>query len=402
MPARPVNLTAILISPDSELTAQVTATLVKGRIFQVVGELKSYPPKQTLDMRLRQLRPDVLLVDVGSDLEAACELIRAAATLDKPVPVVALHGRNDSDAVVGSLRAGAIEFLNAPFDAATHQGAIARIQKIARPDESGEKELGKIVAFSSTKPGAGASMLATQTAFALARKTRSRVLLADFDVLGGAIAFVLRLDPHYSVIDVLQHSDRLDPNVWASAVLPANGLDVLAAPDAPWAESVESSRLHDTLQFTRLVYDWVVIDLPPVFHRMSLMSASEADKSFLVTTTELASLHMTRKAVKLLNHLGFDSNRFQVLVNRVDKKSEFNGNDLGKLLECTVDTSLPNDFLSLNRVTTAGEPLPEDSELGRAINGLAAKLCGAVPDETTVKGARGRRLLAVRPLLSHQ
>ncbi|HET8547724.1 MAG TPA: P-loop NTPase, partial [Bryobacteraceae bacterium] len=261
-------------------------------------------------------------------------------------------------------------------------------------------ELGKVLAFSSAKPGAGASMLAVQTALALARRTRSRVLLADFDVLGGAIAFYLRLDPQYSVIDVLQHAERLDANVWSSAVLSASGVDVLAAPDAPFAEAIESNRLHDTLQFARLLYDWIVIDLPAVFHRMSLISASEADKTFLVTTTELASLHMARKAVRLLNHLGFDSSRFQVLVNRVDKKSEFNGNDLGKLLECQVDTNLPNDFLSLNRVVTTGEPLPDDSELGRAINGLAGKLTGALPEETG--GAAGRRLFAVLPLLSHR
>jgi pilus assembly protein CpaE len=399
MQARPANLTALLVSPDSDLTAQFTRTLAKSRTFQVLGELKEYPPKQALEMRLRQLRPDVLLIDVGSNLESACELIRASAALDKPVPVVGLHKQNDSDAVVRSLRAGAIEFLYAPFDSSTHQSALARITKIVRPDDTGDKELGKIVAFSSTKPGSGASMLAMQTAFALARKTRNRVLLADLDVLGGAQAFYLRLDPQYSVIDVMQHSDRLDTNVWSSAVLSASGIDVLAAPDAPWAESVESARLHDTLQFARLLYDWVVVDLPAVFHRMSLMSASEADRSYLVTTTELASLHLARKAVKLLNHLGFDSSRFQVLINRVDKKSEFNGSDIGKLLECPVDTSLPNDFLSLNRAVTAGEPLPEDCELGRAIDVLAGKLSGAVPPEA--KGVAARRMFAVRrPLFS--
>jgi Flp pilus assembly CpaE family ATPase len=107
---------------------------------------------------------------------------------------------------------------------------------------------------------------------------------------------------------------------------------------------------------------------------------------------------MARKAVKLLNHLGFDSSRFQVLVNRVDKKSDFNGNDLGKLLECPVESSLPNDFLSLNRAVTAGEALPDDSELGRAINGLAGKLSGVLPDDA--KGAETRRVMSVRPLLS--
>src|SRR5512138_3035237 len=110
MTARPANLTALLVSPDGELIEQFTRTLARSRMFQVLGELKAYPPKQTLEVRVRQLRPDVLLVDVATDLEAGCELIRAAAELDPAVPVVCLHKRNDSDAVVRSLRSGAIEF----------------------------------------------------------------------------------------------------------------------------------------------------------------------------------------------------------------------------------------------------------------------------------------------------
>jgi pilus assembly protein CpaE len=392
---RTSTLTALLISPSREIADQLTRFASKTRAFQVVADLKEYPAAQTLDIRVRQLRPDVVLVDLASDLDAACEVIRLLTSQNPPVYAAGLHLQNDSNAVLRSLRVGATEFLYAPFEA--QEEAVARIQKMVQPEPQGAREQGKVIVFSSTKPGSGASTLATQTAFALGRKTNSRVLLVDLDLFGGAIGFHLGLDYSYSVLDVIQHSDRLDPNAWSNAVAGAGPIDVLPAPDAPYTDPVEPARLHDVLQSVRMLYDWVVIDTPAVFHRVSLLAISESDKAFLISTPELASLHLARKGVKLLSQLGFDSTRFQVLINRVDRKSDFNGSDIGKLLECQVDASMPNDFFSLQRVVTSGEPLAGDSDLGRAIEGLANKLTGAKPVETNKK-ARG--ILAARPAWS--
>jgi len=394
---RSSTLTALLISPNREMAEQFSRFASKTRAFQVVADLREYPQTQTLDIRVRQLRPDVVLVDLASDLETACELIRTLVALTPPVHAVGLHIQNDSNAVLRSLRVGASEFLYAPFDAPSQEEAVTRIQRLVQPDQGAEREQGKVIVFTSTKPGSGASTLATQTAFALGRRTRARVLLIDLDLFGGAIGFHLGLDYSYSVLDVIQHSDRLDPNAWSNAVVSAGPIDVLPAPDSPYTDPVEPARLHDVLHNARLLYDWVVVDTPAVFHRISLLAVSECDKAFLISTPELASLHLARKGVKLLNQLGFDSTRYQVLINRVDRKSDFNGSDIGKLLECQVDASMPNDFFSLQRVVTSGEPLAGDSDLGRAIEGLANKLSGAAPEESTKKT---RGILATRPAWS--
>jgi Flp pilus assembly CpaE family ATPase len=105
---------------------------------------------------------------------------------------------------------------------------------------------------------------------------------------------------------------------------------------------------------------------------------------------------LARKAVKLLIHLGFEMKRFQILVNRVDKRDGLNPSDLNKLFDCEVDTSLPNDYFSLQRVVTMGEPLDTDSELGKAIDGLATKLCGKVGAENKKTG----RMATTRPAYS--
>jgi hypothetical protein len=43
-----------------------------------------------------------------------------------------------------------------------------------------------------------------------------------------------------------------------------------------------------------------------------------------------------------------------------------------------VHASLPNDYFSLHRVVTLGQPLGNDGDLGRAIESVAAKLSGGM------------------------
>src|ERR1700693_4777285 len=100
------QITALLIAPNRELAQQFVATLPQTRAFQILADLKSYPPAQTLEVRVRQLKPHVILLDLATDLAVATELIRFIAGLNPPVPAVGLHTHNDSDAILQSLRAG--------------------------------------------------------------------------------------------------------------------------------------------------------------------------------------------------------------------------------------------------------------------------------------------------------
>jgi pilus assembly protein CpaE len=372
------QITALLIAPNRELAQQFLATLPQTRAFQILADLKSYPPAQTLEIRARQLKPDVVLLDLATDLTAANELIRFVAALNPPVHVVGLHVQNDSQSILQSLRAGASEFLYAPFELATQREAIARLRRLCLPEAPAESETGHVVAFSSTKPGSGASTVATQAAFSLQRMTGKRILLADFDLTGGTIGFYLKLSHNYSLVDALQHVEHLDMALWSSLTVNHGGVDILAAPAAPYAEALDATRLRALIDHARQLYDWVILDLPAVFNRTSLMAISECERAFLVSTSELPSLHLTRKALTLLDQLGFPRDRFHVLVNRVDKRDDITITDMEKLFGCPVHARLPNDYFSLHRVVTLGQPLGNDGDLGKAIEGVAMRLCGAL------------------------
>ncbi len=368
------EIAALLVAPDRALAQQFLATLPQTRAFQILAEIKSYPPPQTLEMRIKQLKPDVVLLDLASDLAAAVEAVKAVAAMTPPVHVVGLHTQNDSNAILQSLRAGASEFLYAPFDLSTQREAIARLRRMVQPEAASQTEAGHVVAMSSAKPGSGASTLATQAAFSLQRMTGQRVLLADFDLTGGTIGFYLKLSHNHSLVDALQHADHMDASLWSSLTVNYGGVDILPAPAAPYAEAIDGNRLRVLIEQARNLYGWVILDLPAIFNRTSLMAISECERAYLVSTSELPSLHLTRKALTMLDQLGFPKDRFQVLVNRVDKRDDIGTADMEKLFGCPIHAKLPNDYFSLHRVVTLGQPLGSDGDLGKAIEHVAGRL----------------------------
>ena len=372
------EIAALLIAPDRALAQQFLATLPQTRAFQILADLKSYPPQQTLEIRIKQLKPNVVLLDLASDLTAAVEVVKFIAAMTPAVHVVGLNTKNDSTAILQSLRAGASEFLYAPFELATQREAIARLRRLVQPEAPGQTEAGHVIGMASSKPGSGASTIATQVAFSLQRLTGKRILLADFDLTGGTIGFYLKLSHNYSLVDALQHSEHMDLALWNSLTVNYGGVDILPAPATPYAEPLDGARLRVLIEHARNLYDFVVLDLPAIFNRTSLMAISECERAFLISTSELPSLHLTRKALTMVDQLGFPKDRFQVLVNRVDKRDDISTADMEKLFGCAIHAKLPNDYFSLHRVVTLGQPLGADGELGKAVEQVAARLSGSL------------------------
>jgi pilus assembly protein CpaE len=232
-----MELTALLIAQKRDMAEQFTRAASQVQAFQILADMKSYPGLQALEMKLRQWRPQVVLLDVASDLERASEIIQFISGLGQEVLVVGLHTDNNSEALLKVLRAGATEFLHAPFEPNSQREAVARLSRLCQPaQEAVSGENGSVVVFTSAKPGSGASTLATQTAFALRRSTGKKVLLADFDLMGGTIGFYLKVDHSYSLVEALQHADHLDPALWNSIVVNSGGVDILAAPLSPFTD----------------------------------------------------------------------------------------------------------------------------------------------------------------------
>jgi pilus assembly protein CpaE len=360
------ELTALLVAPDRRLAGQFTGTLPVTRSFQVLADLKTYPTEQALDMRMRQLQPEVVLLDLATDFEVAASLIRFLAAVRPDVRVVGLHTANDSEAILRSLRLGATEFLAAPFDPEVQRQAVSRIRRLLGPQPPLEREPGRVALFSSAKPGSGASVLAVQTALSLRCITGRSVLLADLDGMAGTAAFYLKLP---------------EGGTGSQTVPAPSGIDVLAASGAPGRGTVEPAGLHEFLERSRQLYSWIVLDLPAIFHKLSLAALPEADVAFLVSTPELPSLHLARKAARMLGQLGFGAERFQFLINRAGRRNELGAPDLERIVGSPLGESFPDDAPALARAIAFGEPVEEGCELAKRIRSFAGKLAGVAAGE---------------------
>ncbi len=312
------------------------------------------------------------------------------------IQVVGLGGPSDSEMLLQTLRAGATEFLHRPFDQESQAEATARLRRLRGPTSELIAPPGKVTVFSSTKPGSGSSTIAVQTALALKRMSGQRVLLADFDLCRGMIGFFLKLSHPTSVLEVFENADRLTPEIWSEFIAESGGIDVLCAPEIPYPGQLDSARLHFFLEYARSYYDWIIIDLPVVFQRSSMLTLAQADWAFLVTTAELPSLHLARKAIRLLDQLAFPKDRIQILVNRTNKRSDMGNSDIEKVFDRKIHSRIPNDFASVNRAISMGEPLDAKCDVGKAIDGLASRLSGnPLEPKFNFSARQGRTVLAV-------
>lgn len=389
------DLQTLFICPNRELAEEFLRTVPALRAFQVLAELKTYPNEQALEMRLRQLEPDVVLLDVATDLASAADLIERIHRVNSAIQVVGLHSSNDRDAIVTALRRGASEFLYSPFDARMQQEAIGRLRRLRRPtappDEPGQ---GQVVAFSSTKPGSGASTVALDIALTLERQSHGRVLLIDGDVAGGSIAEILGEPVTEDASLAAALSGASGPN-WHRHTKRVGGIEILPAPPQPCTDPLELARLAEILDPARRAYDWVVIDLPNVFDRLSLMTVSVADHFYAVTTADLPSLHLTRRALGLLKDVGFAAGAVKVLINRTAKREGLQMSDYKEALGHAVEVMIPNDYQAIcQRRSPAAEglnPLSGNSDLAKALSGVAVRLLAAAGRGTVKEQEKDRR-----------
>src|SRR5579859_4960678 len=154
-PAGCKELTALAILPNRSLAQQFLGALPESRAFHIAAEWTGYPTAAKLESQLRDGRPQVVLLDVSTNLPQATALIEAVASGAAPVPVIALHVANDAGALLECLRAGAAEFLYAPFTAEQQCETVTRIVSLFPGGDRTEARRGRLVTFASAKPGSG-------------------------------------------------------------------------------------------------------------------------------------------------------------------------------------------------------------------------------------------------------
>ncbi len=237
----------------------------------------------------------------------------------------------------------------------------------------------RVVTVFSTKGGAGKSVVATNVAVCLARRTSQPVVLLDADLQFGDVALMLQLAPVHTIVEAVQAGDRLDGVLLENLLLrhPASGLRVLAAPTEPGsADHINRADLSRILALLRDRCAFVVVDNPATFGDVTLGALEEADDILVVAGLDVTSIKNARVGLQTMRVLGIPFSKIKFIVNRANSKVGLSVADAERALELKSDCALPSDIIvpqSVNRGMPAVITAPK-SKFARAVEDLTTAI----------------------------
>jgi pilus assembly protein CpaE len=285
------------------------------------------------------------------------------------------------------------EFLPKPVSEEKVQDAIDRIaRKFGHRVEERRREPGKLLAFFSPKGGAGSTCVATNTAIALHKLTRGKVLLVDLDLELGETALLLGVEPRFSFVDLVRNFHRVDAGLLASYIeRHESGVELLSAPFHPAkAETVTGDQIRQILHFLKQHYDWIVVDTSKSFTPPTLATFEQSDTVYLVTNVDLPSLRNITRCLPLLERMGQvkDDDWLRIVVNRYQASDPITLKEIEKTLGISVYWTLANDYEAVMNSINSGKPvvLSEKSAFARDMKAFVADVSGTSPSRESKSG----------------
>ncbi len=360
-------LNVVVVCPDTELRESLCEA-VDGRV-EILRTVDAYPSPLDFMRMLRAHAPQAILLST----ESLGEALALAAEAERNYPgiqIIAIGRTCDNQVLLECMRAGIREFATAPFDRNMLEECFLHVLSglQARPVKSMATD--KVFCFIPVKGGVGATTVAMNVAAALSKDAQGSVALADFDLAGGILRFLLKLSNGNSTIDAIDRAASLDENFWPQLVTRVGGVDVLHSGAMNPSAQPEAAHIHRLLEFMRRNYESICLDISSRCDGLALEAMAEARKIVMVCTPEAPALHMAREKLDYLEQMQLAS-RCVVVLNRCTKRPVLTLSEVERILGVPVFASLPNDYQSVQRALHEGTWLPQNSEIAKGIQTLA-------------------------------
>jgi pilus assembly protein CpaE len=368
-------LTFIILGKNGESSDELRDALAGSGRTHLLADCHSF---EQMLADVTRLRPSAAILTVGSDnSEKEFAQIKQLAAVSPDTAVICAARDASPALILGSMRAGAREFIQLPIIADEFRSVIDRIVELQVGGETSSKSHGRIVAVFSGKGGAGVSFLGTNLAAAMGVST----LLMDLNLQAGDAASFLGIDPKYSVADFVNNRARLDDSLMTSLVTPHSpNLAVLAAPlEAHEAEDIRPQDLSEILHLLRQRYECVVLDLPHTFDSVTVAALDLADDILVVLTLDIPGIRATKRALKVFERLDYRRDKVHVVVNRWSKGIDVQLQKVEAHLGEQLIGFVPNDYRKVMDSINLGRPLVQaepSSKITAEIRRIAALMSG--------------------------
>jgi pilus assembly protein CpaE len=378
-------LTVALIGPDAQRRNEVRAALAacKGG---VISEFFAYPSSRGDLPWPSEQTPDVVMIDLDSNLETALELVESACS-HGVATVMVYSANNDPELLVRSMRAGTREFIRLPFSNGTMPEALTRAAARRAAIRPPKKADGRLFVFFGAKGGAGVTTISCNFAVALAQESSQKTLLIDLDFPLGDAALNLGVTFTYSIVNALENSHRLDSSLLSKLVSKhSSGVSVLAAPGTLPNFQVSDPAIDKLLAVARQDFENVVVD---VGARLDLTGTALFKDAFTVYLVTQAGIPDLRNSNRLIAQFGSTSGpKLEVVVNRYEPRVlGVTDEHITKALTRPADWRIPNDYAAVLRMQHTATPIAlSDSPISRQIRLMARSVIGHTLTPAKKKG----------------
>jgi pilus assembly protein CpaE len=333
-------------------------------------------PFAELPVRLSQGPPDLVLLRIGSDRDAALRAIQQAVG-QTAAPVFAFGSASDVEQVLQASRSGAREYLDERRLGEDLQAALDKL----RQTSTVKHEQGLVVAVASATPGSGVSTVAANLAFTWADKNPQKVALLEMGQEAADLALSLDLQPTHTVTDVTDNWQRMDATLLRqSMAVHPEGVCVLAQkPESLRSGPIEVPALRKTIILLRSIFDKAVLDLGHTLTEEHFEAMRLSDRVALVVRLDVPALRHARQLLKQCSRRGIPEERVRLIANRYGQTGQLSWGKAEEALGNKFTNYLPDDSAKLNKALNRGQPVVRFapySSITRRFYKLAGQLNG--------------------------
>jgi pilus assembly protein CpaE len=305
--------------------------------------------------------PNVIMIEYNGPGNALLEgLERLSEVCDAGTKVVVVGRTNDIILYRELVRRGVSDYLISPLSPIDVVSAVSSLYAAADA-----APVGKVLAVMGAKGGVGASTVAHNIAFAIARDLSLDTVVADLDLPFGTAGLDFNQDPPQGVADAVFSPDRVD-GAFVDRLLSkcTDHLSLLAAPatlDREYDLGPDAlDPLFDTL---RSSVPYIVVDLPHLWNGWAKRALTAADELLIVAAPDLANL---RNAKNIWDHVrgARPNDKLPMYVLNqvgVPKRPEVRAADFAKALEAEPTASIPFDAQLFGTAANNGQMIAEMS-----------------------------------------
>ncbi|WP_127144406.1 AAA family ATPase [Pelagibacterium montanilacus] len=305
--------------------------------------------------------PNLVIVETTLGAEEVLDaLSRLAEVCDPTTRVVVIGHVNDVVLYRDLLRAGVSEYLVMPTTTPTIIEAISDLFAA-----EGAAPIGRTIGFVSAKGGTGASTIAHNTAWAMARALRQDVLILDLDLPFGTAGLDFNQDPPQGIADAVFAQDKIDA-VMIDRLMSkaANHVNLLAAPamlDRNYDLSDDS--FEQIVELSQQQVPMVVLDIPHMWTGWVRRTLTALDEVVIVAEPDLANLRNAKNLADALRAARPSDADPIVLINKtgMPKRPEIPPEEFATSIGCRLAGTIPFDPGLFGTAANNGQMIAEVS-----------------------------------------